>query len=220
MMLRSEYLGQLEDLKTYVGRLGDLAAASARASVLALSGDAGAAAGVEAGIAGADRLEDGIERSCLDMLLRQQPVADDLRLVSSAFRVVGDLTRVCEMSAGVCGLLDELEGRDLPGDVLEDVRAMGEQAAAMCERAVVAWLGGDEAAGRAVAAMDAGQDERYAGVRRACVGYVKDDSYDAGALFTLAMTAKYYERMADRATRVAAWAIFRETGVAHEAGRA
>ena len=92
MQTRSKYLKQLEGLEASLARLAEKAAADVRAAGASLSGEEGAAEAAEAVLAGASverRLRAEIERACLDIMLLQQPlVADDLRLVSGAFRAV------------------------------------------------------------------------------------------------------------------------------------
>lgn len=212
MAIRSKYTQQLEELSESIRRLSDKAVSDIRGSILALSGDTGAAEGIAEGAQAANRLRSAIESSCLDAMLLQQPiVAGDLRFVSGAFRIVSDLTHIDGMVREVAYLstvipqeiIDRIEGK---------LARAGEKVANMIDQAVTAFLDSSEEQARRVFVADDEIDALYRECESEIVEMIRTTDSDATHLPELLMVAKYFERMGDDAQRIAAWAVFRVTG--------
>ena len=109
MKTRTRYINKLEELGALVNQLSEKTVLDVRASGRALAGDADAAESVLSGSKAARRLREAIEDGCLDIMLMQQPlVADDLREVTGAFRLVSDLAHIDEMTRDVAYLSQQL----------------------------------------------------------------------------------------------------------------
>ena len=109
MQTRTKYLEKLEDLSALLGQLGEKSVLDVRAVGRALAGEEQAAEGVVAGDKASRHLRSAIEDRCLDIMLMQQPlVADDLREVTGAFRIVSDLAHIEEMARDVAYLSQQL----------------------------------------------------------------------------------------------------------------
>lgn len=155
--------------------------------------------------------ERAIESLCLRILLRQQPVAGDLREVSGALKMVTDLKRVSDLSAGVCRIVSELEGHvcDIQRSDLLD---MGALVAEMLDCALRSYLAGDLKLAHRAIAMDDEADVYYEKIREKIIQGMLDKQIEAQDAVNLLMIAKYYERIGDHAENVARWAEYTVNG--------
>ena len=155
--------------------------------------------------------ERAIESLCLRILLRQQPVAGDLREVSGALKMVTDLKRVSDLSADVCRIVSELEGHvcDIQRSDLLD---MGALVAEMLDCALRSYLAGDLKLAHRAIAMDDEADVYYEKIREKIIQGMLDKQIEAQDAVNLLMIAKYYERIGDHATNVARWAEYTVNG--------
>lgn len=146
--------------------------------------------------------ERAIESLCLRILLRQQPVAGDLREVSGALKMVTDLKRVSDLSADICRIVSELEGHvcDIQRSDLLD---MGALVAEMLDCAVRSYLAGDLKLAHRAIAMDDEADVYYEKIREKVIQGMLDRQTEAQDAVNLLMIAKYYERIGDHAENVA-----------------
>lgn len=212
MQTRSKYLKQLDDLDVSLADLAAKAVSDVRATSAAFGGDAESAASVTEGGKTSRRLRAAIEDGCLDIMLMQQPlVADDLRLVTGAFRVVSDLAHIEEMARDVAFLSQQIPAKTA-ASLAEQFQQAADQVAAMVEAAVAAFRASDEEAAQHVFSMDDAVDALYATSEDKVVELIRSGKGKAKHLPELLMVAKYYERMGDDAQRIASWAVFRVTG--------
>ncbi|WP_307739534.1 PhoU domain-containing protein [uncultured Parolsenella sp.] len=211
-MARLEFTKQLKDMEALVKRFGDKSAADVRAAGLAATGDKGAEQGILEGRKAAERLRDNIESNCLDMLLLQQPlIGDDLRFVSSSFRIVSDLAHIDGMTRDVAFIFSELS-KKASDRMADKFVAMSGRAAEMVDGAVEAFLTKDADKAREVIASDDELDRMYSESVDLVIDLIKAGKPSAKSLPELLMVAKYFERIGDHAQRIADWAVFRATG--------
>lgn len=174
--------------------------------------DADLAERVIAGDDDIDRQEREIESLCLKLLLTQQPVAGDLRHVSSALKMVGDMERIGDQAADICDTMLAIDG-PIDARLSGHLRGMAERACAMVHDAVEAFVESDIAKARAVIGSDEQVDELFAKVKADVIAAIKDDSEPANSLIEALMAAKYLERIADHAENVAEWVEYGLTGM-------
>ncbi len=212
MQLRSKYIEKLEDLDGLLTQLSEKSIADVRAVGRALAGEEGIAEEVLAGNKATHRLRDEIEDGCLDIMLMQQPlVADDLRQVSGAFRVVSDLAHIDEMTRDVAYLSQQLTPKAV-SHLADEFAEATEKVAEMLEVAVQAFDNADTALAKRVWDMDDAVDALYDRCEEVVVQLIRENKAGAKHLPELLMVAKYFERMGDDAQRIADWAHFRATG--------
>ena len=212
MATRTEFLKQLKDMEALIMRFGEKSAADVRAAGLAATGDAGADAGIIEGRKAAERLRTQLEGICLDTMLLQQPlVGEDLRFVSATFRIVSDLAQIDSMTRDVAFIYSEMPA-DAPTELGGNFQAMADRAAAMVEGAVAAFVGSDTVQARAVIDADDELDRLYTACEQEVVDLIKGGQGTAASLPELLMVAKYFERIGDKAQRVADWTFFRVSG--------
>ena len=174
--------------------------------------DAELAARVIEGDDDIDRQERDVESLCLKLLLTQQPVASDLRHVSSALKMVGDMERIGDQAADICDTMLAIDG-PIDARLSGHLRGMAEQACAMVHDAVEAFVESDIAKARAVIGSDEQVDELFAKVKADVIAAIKDDPEPANSLIEALMAAKYLERIADHAENVAEWVEYGLTGM-------
>lgn len=168
-----------------------------------------AAVGVTAAM---DQMERDIENRCISLLMRQQPVARDLRTVSTALKMVTDLQRIGDQAANIAeiSLLMAEDGRR--EQVPSQIPAMSRQAGLMVRQAIAAYARRDEAAAKAVIDLDDGVDELFLQLKQELTGRIARSEDHSGRAVDLIIIGKYLERVADHAVNIARWAIFCVTG--------
>lgn len=158
-----------------------------------------------------DQMERDIENRCLQLLLRQQPVARDLRAISAAMKMVTDLQRIGDQCANIAeiSLLLQQQKQDR---TLLDIRTMSQKASVMVKRSIFAYVNRDDEAARAVIALDDEIDEFFRTIKGELVELIVENREAADQAIDLIIIAKYLERIADHAVNIAQWAIFCVTG--------
>lgn len=217
MPTRVEFAKQLNQVEDLIRRFGEKTASDVRAAGLAATGDKGAEKGVLEGRQASERLRSEIEGVCFNIMLLQQPlIGDDLRFVSSAYRAVSDIAQADSMTrdiAYVSANIKKKAAAKISSSKLADgFMAMCGRSASMLEKAVQAFCDADEAAAREVIGADDELDRMYEEGIDTVVKLIKEGKTSPRVLIELLMIAKYFERIADQAERIADWAVYRATG--------
>lgn len=217
MATRVAFSNQLDEVEELVRRFGEKTASDIRAAGLAASGDKGAEEGILEGREASERLRAEIENKCLNIMLLQQPlVGDDLRFVSSAYRAVSDIAHADSMCRDIAYISANFKKKATnklsTSKVTDGFMAMCGRSASMVEKAIEAFCKRDEKLAREVIGADEELDRMYEEGIDAVVKLIKAGKTAPRFLIELLMIAKYFERIADQAERIADWAVFRATG--------
>ena len=158
-----------------------------------------------------DQMERDIENRCLQLLLRQQPVARDLRAISAAMKMVTDLQRIGDQCANIAeiSLLLSKQGNV---KVPQDIGVMSCKAGLMLRQAIGAYTGRDVETAHAVVNLDDEVDELFRQIKGELIEEVAENKDEADSSIDFIIIAKYLERVADHAVNIAQWAIFCVTG--------
>lgn len=159
-----------------------------------------------------DEMERDIENRCMSLLMRQQPVARDLRTISTALKLVTDLQRIGDQAANIAEISLLLAAEGKPEEIPADITHMSRQAGLMVHQAIAAYTRRDADAARAVISLDDGVDELFLQVKERLTGRIARGEDHSGRAVDLIIIAKYLERVADHAVNIARWAIFCVTG--------
>lgn len=160
-----------------------------------------------------DQSERDIEALCLKLLLRQQPVASDLRLVSAALKMISDMERVGDQCADIADILRVLDTQKITAlETAVDVRAMASETMKMVTKAVDSFVSMNLVVARGVIQADDVVDQLFNKVKAELIGLVAKNADEGEALLDLLMIAKYLERIGDHATNIAEWVEFAITG--------
>lgn len=161
-----------------------------------------------------DEYEMAIEKKCMRILLRQQPVAKDFREVSTILKMITDVERFGDQAADIGDIVYTMPGDEYV-EKLTHITAMGNLAVKMARESVNSFIGNDEALADEVVALDDRMDELFLTVKSELVELIKKDGKNGDRGIELMMVAKYLERIGDHAVNVAEWTKYNETGV-HE----
>ena len=157
-----------------------------------------------------DAQERLIEETCMKLLLRQQPVASDLRKISTTLKLITDMERIGDHAADISELAIML--RDLPQMNSAILREMAVQTSTMLISSVEAYVEQDEEKARAVIRQDDVVDDLFVTVKREMIEAIQKNSDCSETAADLLMAAKYFERIGDHATNIAEWTLYALTG--------
>ena len=162
-----------------------------------------------------DQKEREIESQCLKLLLRQHPVARDLRFISAALKMVTDMERVGDQAADISEIVSYIAQEGYIKQ-LEHIPKMAEKAVHMVKRAVDAFINRDLDLARAVIDMDDEVDGLFDVIKRELIELIHQNSAMGAQALDLLMIAKYFERIGDHAVNIAEWVEFAITGAHNE----
>ena len=214
MSIRKQYDTDLESLKGSLTEMGRNSADAVENVLEALCvADADAAAAIVKGDARINNMERDIEHRCMTLLLRQQPVAGDLRRISTAMKVVTDIERIGDHAADIAEIIPHLVTVRKEGDpAVSQAIAMGKKAHQMILDALDALTAEDELAARKVIAADDAVDYDFNAIKHQLAQEIAEDPGKVDAALDLLMVIKYLERIGDHAVNVAEWVQFVRTG--------
>lgn len=215
--MRKRFNEQLQELNKEMITMGSLIEqAIENVRVLLSSRNVEAARVIMRGDNDIDRKEREIESMCLRMLLMQQPVASDLRLISAALKMITDMERIGDQAADIAEILSmPTKGDDLP--IPHHLNQMASETAAMVHKAVDAYVSRDAALAHQVVEQDDVVDHLFDEVKGELLEIMSTHSkiikHEGGSqLLDMLMIAKYFERSADHATNIAEWVEYAVTG--------
>lgn len=159
-----------------------------------------------------DEYEMAIEKKCMRILLKQQPVAKDFRVVSTALKMITDIERFGDQAADIGDLVSTMPGETYIKK-LTHITAMGDLALKMVRDSVNSFINNDEPLADEVIRLDDEMDELFLTVKNELIELIKVDANNRDQAIELMMVAKYLERIGDHAVNVAEWTKYNETGV-------
>ena len=158
-----------------------------------------------------DRKEREIESLCLKLLLQQQPVARDLRLISAALKMITDMERIGDQAADISAIVNYIAHEPYIKELVH-LPQMGQHAIAMVRLSLDAYVKKDPELARRVMGMDDAIDELFDVVKNELIGHIRSDASAGSQAIDLLMIAKYYERIGDHAQNIAEWVEYALTG--------
>lgn len=159
-----------------------------------------------------DEYEMDIEKKCMRIMLRQQPVAKDFRSVSTALKMITDIERFGDQASDIGELVYSMPGETYIKE-LTHIPAMGNLAVKMVRDSVSSFINNDLELANEVVRADDKMDELFDEVKQELIAYIKKDGNNGEQAITLMMIGKYLERIGDHAVNVAEWTQYNETGV-------
>lgn len=210
--MRSRFDGQLEQLNNKMIEMGALCE-----NIMALSAKALIDGSPEIAHAARekgpeiDRAEREIEAFCLKLLLQQQPVAKDLRIISAALKMITDMERIGDQAEDIAEIIGHLNGRT--GEECHGIRTMASSAIKMVTDSIDAYVKRDIELSRAVCAFDDTVDREFNEIKATLIKMIAENPDDGEYALDILMIAKYFERIGDHAVNIAEWVEFSVTGV-------
>ena len=158
-----------------------------------------------------DHKEREIESMCLKLLLQQQPVASDLRMISSALKMITDMERIAVQSAEISELTIRMEETPYIKK-LEHVQQMAKETILMVVKSIDAFVNKDLELAQEVISMDDVVDDLFIKIKQELIGLINQDASNGEQATDLLMIGKYFERIGDHAVNIAQWVTFSITG--------
>ncbi len=209
--MRNRFDEQLELLNNELIQMGSLCEQAIANSAKALTnGDMDLARAAVLEDEEIDRKERVIESLCMKLLLQQQPVAKDLRLISSALKMITDMERIGDQAADISEIvtLANIQARD---DTLH-IGEMARHTIKMVTDSIDAFVRRDLTLARAVINYDDVVDNLFSQVKNELIFRIENKSINGEYAVDLLMIAKYFERIGDHATNIGEWVEYSLTG--------
>ena len=159
-----------------------------------------------------NNMERDIEHRCMTLLLRQQPVAGDLRQISAAMKMITDMERIGDQAEDIVDLIPKMSGSAEEGPL----QKMASAAQTMVTEAVDAYVKQDLALAKKVMGDDDIVDAYFNQVKSDIMAMIAANPGDGEYALDLLMIAKYFERIGDHCTNIAEWVEFSLTGIREE----
>ena len=209
--MRNRFDRQLETLNVEIIKMGALCEEAISSAAKALSdGDSNMIEKVFETDAKIDDMERDIESICMRLLLQQQPVAKDLRTVSSALKMISDMERIGDQAADIAEIIKfisvgEAESKLHIGD-------MARATIKMVTDSVDSFVKKDIEMAREVMQYDDIVDNLFIKVKNELTDLIRKGEQNGEFCLDLLMVAKYFERIGDHATNIADWVCYSLTG--------
>lgn len=157
-----------------------------------------------------DRIERDIETLCMRLLMQQQPVASDLRTISSALKMISDMERIGDQASDIAEIAEYAYGSGMESQT--HIADMARATIQMVTDSVDSFVKKDVDLAHAVIQHDNIVDDLFDKVKGELISAVQQGAVNAEALIDLLMIAKYFERIGDHAENIAEWVIYSITG--------
>lgn len=157
-----------------------------------------------------DRKEKEIEAMCLRLLLQQQPVARDLRVISSALKMISDMERIGDQASDIAEISNMIQSIARKDNI--HLRDMARATIKMVSESISSFVKKDLELANAVVEYDDVVDGLFAKVRGELIDLIGSNPQSGELYVDYLMIAKYFERIGDHATNIAEWVIYSITG--------
>ena len=158
-----------------------------------------------------DESERTIETICMKLLLRQQPVAQDLRQISAAMKMITDMERIGDQAEDIVEIVPYMNAH--PDEKFPKIREMAKAAQTMVTDAIDAYVKQDMELAKKVMAHDDVVDNYFIQIKKGIIDLIAAEPSQGEYALDLLMIAKYFERIGDHCTNIAEWVEFSVTGI-------
>ena len=158
-----------------------------------------------------DESERTIETICMKLLLRQQPVARDLRQISAAMKMITDMERIGDQAEDIVEIVPYMNAH--PDEKFPKIREMAKAAQTMVTDAIDAYVKQNLELARKVMAHDDVVDNYFIQIKKGIIDLIAAEPAQGEYALDLLMIAKYFERIGDHCTNIAEWVEFSVTGI-------
>ena len=157
-----------------------------------------------------DQKERDIETLCMKLLMQQQPVASDLRTISSALKMISDMERIGDQASDIAEIAEYANGCGMQSET--HIADMARATIQMVTDSIDSFVKKDVELAHAVISHDSVVDDLFDKVKGELISAIENKAANAEALIDLLMIAKYFERIGDHAENIAEWVIYSITG--------
>jgi phosphate transport system protein len=212
VFMRSRFDHELDILNEELVSMGNLVESSIEAAVSALkTQNVDLARRVVEGDREVNNKEREIEDLAMKLILRQQPVAGDLRLISTALRMITDMERIGDQAADISEITIMLADQTYLKELVH-IPQMGDATIKMVRESIDAFVRKDVDLAKQVILYDDVVDELFDVIKEELIGYIRENKGSSEQAIDLMMIAKYFERIGDHAQNIAEWVYYAITG--------
>lgn len=209
--MRSMFDQQLKTLNEEMLYMGGLCEDTIQQTIEALmSGDVKKAHALNNMMSQLTQQERSIENICLKLLMQQQPVARDLRTISSSLKMVTDMERIGIQACEIAEII--AAGNVVRATDKVDFQELSNEVSHMVQMAMMAYDKKDMNLADEVIKYDDVVDKLFCDIRGDLIKQLKDDTNDTECFIDMLMIDKYFERIGDHAVNIASWVKFSITG--------
>lgn len=213
--MRNKFDTQLEELNNDLILMGALCENAIACAVKALmNNDMSLAESAIKAEKEIDQKDRDIESLCLKLLLQQQPVAKDLRLISSALKMVTDMERIGDNAADIAQIVTFIDLSESKNNV--HITDMAQATIKMVTESIDAFVKRDLELANAVIEYDDVVDDLFKRTKKDLIDLIACDVKYGEQAIDILMIAKYLERIGDHAANIAEWVVFSITGTHKE----
>lgn len=206
--MRKRFDEQLNELNQEMQAMGMMVEASIQNAIEALlKQDTQLAQSVMEGDALVDQKQKEIESICFTLLMQQQPVASDLRVISAALKMVTDMERIGDHAADISEMTLHLAHEPYIKN-LDHIRQMASETMWMLIQSIEAYVEKNTQKAYGIIAHDDVVDNLFVDTKQELIDLIHKDKNNGEQATDLLMVAKYFERIGDHATNLAEWVIF------------
>jgi phosphate transport system protein len=213
MIMRKQFDRALNELTNLLVEMAKLSEDAMEKSIHALvNQDEEAAKAVITGDSRIDSLEKEIEQKALSIIIKFQPVAADLRSVTTALKMVADIERIADQATDISSITLKMIGQEYCKKI-EHIPLMAKNAVKMVNESVKSFINQDIILAKEVIKSDDIVDDMFSEIRDELILHMKKEPDCAEQVIYFMMIAKYIERIGDHAVNIAEWTIFDLTGI-------
>ncbi len=210
--MRNRFDEMLEELHVEMIKMGALCEDAITCAVKALlDGDSEMVKKAFAAEKAIDEKEREIEAFCMKLLLRQQPVAKDLRVISSALKMISDMERIGDQAADIAEITKYVRDDNFFGKM--HIKEMAIAAVKMVTDSINSFVKSDTNAAKCVIMDDDKVDNLFVKVKDELIDFITKSPEKGEYCIDIMMIAKYLERIGDHATNIAEWVEYSVTGI-------
>jgi phosphate transport system protein len=204
---------QLKDLHQEILKMGVMAQEAIYRSIEALKDrDKAQAKEVIVNDKKIDHMENVIDEQCIDLIARYQPMAGDLRFITTAMKINSDLERIADLAVDICERVEELVDKPLLKPLI-DIPKLSTIAQKMVKDAIDAFVARDIELARSVMFSDSDADNLRDIVQKELINdYMIKDAATVDRAVPLLLIARYLERICDHATNIAEDVVYMVEG--------
>ena len=156
-----------------------------------------------------DQKEREIETMCMRLLIQQQPVATDFRMITSALKMISDMERIGDQALDIAEIAEYVTD-DIKSKI--NIKEMAETTVKMVMNSVDSYVRKDIDIANSVIGLDDTVDALFDKAKSELINVIRTENENAEGLLDLLKVAKYFERIGDHAENIAEWVIFAVTG--------
>jgi len=211
-MVRKSFEEELQVLHEHITKMLSLTESAIDKAIIALkTQDIDLAKEVIEGDTVIDMQENAIEKLCLEIMVRQSPMAKDLRRITSIFKLITDLERIADHAEDICEIVVRIYNKKFIKPLI-DLPIMANKARNMVTKVITAYMQSDIELAYEVCRDDDFVDDMHRTIYDELIVIMKNNPNTIEQAVALIAISKYFEKIADHATNIGEWVVFNETG--------